>query len=429
MLLNELDRAPQLRALFHISDIKAIERLVPEAPVAKPGYLAWGELLELLFQHKRSVKLTAKEMEMEKETLDKEPQKRRSRKPDAEGVTESGRSHSRGKRDASAHSQSRGRDTPDAYTSDPELRVKEQKKQHSGRGKLSKKGKGLRPKSAKPRKQSRNNSRTWNEGRLGSQRITGQDYQSYYKSAQGANPERTLTVPKPFRFQEREKQRQARKSIRRRKLDEMLEERRIEEDNCLNHQFRANPIPLSTTMPRYETIKTENEARRSDVKRMSVALTKAREKPFSFYARDKDFYVNRAKAADAHIPETMQNIPAFKATPIPWSVSTPLLAAIEKKEDDARKERVKKRAQETLATSKLPPRMEMHETEKRQGGGKQLLPSDSEYTYQPAKARPVPDFQRQQEIFQKTLERHKKQKRQTVPRAPNFRETKARSEC
>ena len=60
-------------------------------------------------------------------------------------------------------------------------------------------------------------------------------------------------------------------------------------------------------------------------------MTKKREKPFSFYERDKDFYVQREKAAKESIPEAMKDIKPFKATPIPWSVSTPLLSEIQEK--------------------------------------------------------------------------------------------------
>jgi len=40
-------------------------------------------------------------------------------------------------------------------------------------------------------------------------------------------------------------------------------------------------------MPRYKTIIENNERRRLEVVKNSIAITKANEKPFSFYERDK----------------------------------------------------------------------------------------------------------------------------------------------
>eukprot|EP01022_Parablepharisma_sp_SALTPOND_P023309 TRINITY_DN48_c0_g1_i3.p3 TRINITY_DN48_c0_g1~~TRINITY_DN48_c0_g1_i3.p3 ORF type:complete len:428 (-),score=82.28 TRINITY_DN48_c0_g1_i3:8269-9552(-) len=283
-----------------------------------------------------------------------------------------------------------------------------------------------RAKSMKPKKE---RERSFDEGKLSEHVLTGDDYRRRYykslsKSVRDLN-EASITIPKPFRFAEREETK--RKSIRQQWLEEMIEEKEIEEENMLNHQFRANPIPASTKLPMYEMIKEKNETRRAEVKKNSIALTKSREKPFSFYERDKDFYVNRAKASEQNIPEEIKNHKQFKATPIPWSVSAQLLDQMKEKEEKEREERVKKRAQELLALSKLPPRMEMHEMSKKQGAIIKPVPKGQEYSFQPQRAKPVPNFEVQHRTFQKTLEKHKKLNQPTVAKPFEFRETKKRA--
>ena len=67
----------------------------------------------------------------------------------------------------------------------------------------------------------------------------------------------------------------------------MVTQKKLEEDRALKHQFRSNPIPPEVLIPRYKTITESNEMRRLEVKKNSIAITKASENPFSFYERDK----------------------------------------------------------------------------------------------------------------------------------------------
>ena len=67
----------------------------------------------------------------------------------------------------------------------------------------------------------------------------------------------------------------------------MVAEKYIKEQNILKHQFRSKPIPPEVLIPRYKSIVESNEMRRLEVKKNSIAITKQREKPFSFYERDK----------------------------------------------------------------------------------------------------------------------------------------------
>lgn len=67
----------------------------------------------------------------------------------------------------------------------------------------------------------------------------------------------------------------------------MVAEKKIELERIIKHQFRSNPIPPEVLIPRYKTIMESNEMRRLEVKKNSIGLTKANERPFSFYERDK----------------------------------------------------------------------------------------------------------------------------------------------
>eukprot|EP00826_Nyctotherus_ovalis_P034408 TRINITY_DN2865_c0_g1_i1.p1 TRINITY_DN2865_c0_g1~~TRINITY_DN2865_c0_g1_i1.p1 ORF type:complete len:331 (+),score=105.89 TRINITY_DN2865_c0_g1_i1:76-1068(+) len=214
------------------------------------------------------------------------------------------------------------------------------------------------------------------------------------------------------------------RSIRQKKLEEIIEEKVLEEENMLHHQFKANAVPLSTKEPRYEILKRRDEARRDEIKKSSVAATKAREQPFSFYERDKDFYVKRALVLEENVPDEIRNHKPFKAAPIPWSVSTLLFTEMMGKEENEREERIKKRSKETASQSKLPPRMEMHERSKKPS----LIPSsDLKFSFRPEVTQRAPDFERQHKVFERALEKHKKKKKATVPQPFEFRESKRKA--
>jgi len=64
------------------------------------------------------------------------------------------------------------------------------------------------------------------------------------------------------------------KTIREKKMDRDMTQKKIEEENLIKHQFRHKPIPTSVSMPRYKQICEKNAQRREDVVRNSVAITK-----------------------------------------------------------------------------------------------------------------------------------------------------------
>ena len=97
----------------------------------------------------------------------------------------------------------------------------------------------------------------------------------------------------------------------------MVAEKKIQEEAIIKHQFRSNPIPPEVLIPRYKTIMESNEQRRMEVKKNSMALTKEREKPFSFYERDKN---KKLPDPEEYVPHDLKK-PHFKANPIPKACS------------------------------------------------------------------------------------------------------------
>ena len=151
-----------------------------------------------------------------------------------------------------------------------------------------------------------------------------------------------ITVPVAFEFDSREKK----VTIREKKLDQMLRELKSK-DTVKKAPFRANDIPRSTREPLYQRIIHASEQRRQELKRMSIAITKQKERPFSFYERDCQ-RASSAGAAEFQIPECMR-VPPFKASIIPWKVRAPLYQEMVERSEYAREQRIKRNAEISLS--------------------------------------------------------------------------------
>ena len=92
----------------------------------------------------------------------------------------------------------------------------------------------------------------------------------------------------------------------------------------------------------------------------------------------------------------------FKAGIIPWRVRAPLYQEMIERTEYAREQRIKRNAEISLSLSKLPPRMQEYESKKKleaETGGainekSQSQPLEAMFTFQPPKAKAVPDFKR-----------------------------------
>lgn len=191
----------------------------------------------------------------------------------------------------------------------------------------------------------------------------------------------------------------------------------------MSQQFRAKPIPKSTTEPRFQRIMEDNEKRRAEVKQRSIAMTKANEKPFSFYERD----MKKLNQPPVYDPEfDVMNYKPFKANPVPGHAKLEMFDYMMKKDKKEREERVKKNAELSLAQSSLPPRMAMYAKANAINDVQKRSRSleNPEFTFMPRKAKEVPDFETLQHNFLRKLESKKQSKSLTKMIPFNFSETK-----
>lgn len=205
---------------------------------------------------------------------------------------------------------------------------------------------GNRPKSAKGRNIS--------ETGLRESRVSGRDYSKSSRKSSAHNYK--VTVPVPFKFDMRERSKS--KTIREVKLEEMVDAKKQEEEDAMSFKFRHNAVPTQVLVPKYDSIIKSNQDRREGVKKNSIALTQQREKPFSFYARDKN------KQERTALTEKYGNkdltFGGFKANPVPKSSLRRFYHEKTEVEEQMRNERIHKAAQLSAQLAKLPPRMELH---------------------------------------------------------------------
>jgi hypothetical protein len=221
-----------------------------------------------------------------------------------------------------------------------------------------------------------------------------------------ARHEFKITVPQPPKFENREKNKKT--SIRQQKLIEMFNEEKQEEDKYRNYLIKANPIPITTSQPLYEQIVEEQKRHSEEVKALSCEITKAREKPFSFYERDKELSAKRAVIDN----DPLRHVKPFKANPVPDFVRFEMLPEIQRQEEELRELR-RQRAYELAKLAHSPPRMEMYEK-------KEVEVREMEFTFCPKVDVTVPDFKSKQEEFQRELEKVKQNKILTVPEPFNL---------
>jgi hypothetical protein len=66
----------------------------------------------------------------------------------------------------------------------------------------------------------------------------------------------------------------------------MMAQKKKAEDKQLSVRVKARPVPGVVKKNKYEMMLQEEEDRRADAKRLSIAKTKANEAPFAFHERD-----------------------------------------------------------------------------------------------------------------------------------------------
>lgn len=218
------------------------------------------------------------------------------------------------------------------------------------------------------------------------------------------------TVPKPPSFLARDANRP--KTIAEQRLEQDLAIEAELEAAELKKQFRAAPIPRSTTEPRYQRMLEREEARRERNKAQRKTALVETERPFSFYLRDKEAkrYEGETEAERAKRRANKFQRP-FKAKEIPAAVREARLPAMEA-EAARRREEAKAAAAAALAESKLPERMAMHGA----GGAHGASAEDKRkrWSFKPAPRKEVPDFDALHEAFFRRLKEAKKNRPATV---------------
>ena len=249
-------------------------------------------------------------------------------------------------------------------------------------------------------------------------------YNTYFNiSRYNKKSDINFTVPEPFDFL---KKNYHEKKLT--KIQEILEERKKNEDDVFNHLFQANPLNRKMfnqagNLKNITDKEREKRERRIELKKKNI---EANMRPFSFYDKDFEKFVTR-KNQECIPPEFVP----FKANPIKWRSQVKMYDGMMENER-TRKERNQKRAEELLNKAALPPRMEMHEKQKKlqeeeeKKMEKQRRKTDKEKTL--FKAKNAPNFQRLHEKFINTLEKKKRAAHPTIPEPFTFHEPKRKAE-
>ena len=229
-----------------------------------------------------------------------------------------------------------------------------------------------------------------------------------------------ITVPKPFSMTVRDSQSPKQKSRSMIQAEQERLEREAMEEAELKKQFRATPLPASTYLPLYELINAKNEHRREEVKMLSKQILKASERPFSFTKRDNDRQLMREQEMrrSLELKKSKFKEASFRAKPVPKHLFDPDVAERIKEQEEYREIRIRLRAQELLAMSKLPGNMQLKSRESSIGAlrkkrldenqGKAFL--TDEHVFHPTVSSSVPDYDRAFSEFQKQLALRKRTK-------------------
>lgn len=99
------------------------------------------------------------------------------------------------------------------------------------------------------------------------------------------------------------------------------------------------------------------------------------------------------------------------------------------KEEHEREQRIRANAEKSYSLSKLPPRMQAHEDEKKRRIEEDLdstkqSESSMMFAFKPIRARSVPNFRQLQKAFVTQMEQRKKSKAPTIPKPFHFHQPK-----
>jgi len=234
---------------------------------------------------------------------------------------------------------------------------------------------------------------------------------------------KTATVPRPFSFEMRDRNKP--KSISEQRLEQDLAFEAEMERAELAKQFRANDIPRHIFESRYQKMLEKEEMRREERRLSRRAALVETERPFSFHTRDEQ----KKKEEEAAAVERAKNRAKkfqkpFKAKDIPAAIKTPKLAALE---DEARrrKEQARAAALAKLAEAKAPAAAEV----KHGHGTSDSASKKKQWSFKPAPMKPVPDFDALHDKFFRKLQSARASKPTTVPEEFKLHEKDAKAKA
>ena len=254
------------------------------------------------------------------------------------------------------------------------------------------------------------------------------------------NPKKTqhewtpkITIPRPFSMSVREaKKFEKEKTRSQRILEEDLKKMKEKEEAELCKRFRAQPVPATTFLPLYDEINRQNEIRRHHVRELSKAVLKSTERPFKFIRREEDKRQLRRSKSLSNLSELESKVTEkkkFRANPFPSQLFSLTLADKMTEQEEYRVIRMRMRAEEILASSRLPPNMESRGRQYTDGRLRRKLMEKKakkafmtkEHKFKPQINPDVPDFDELQWQFEKELRRKKNQREPTVMEPFNLR--------
>ena len=227
-----------------------------------------------------------------------------------------------------------------------------------------------------------------------------------------------FTIPEPFEFLKKDYQR---KKIQ--KIKEILEDRVKDEDYFVYYQFHANELKKGIWGNKMQNIiEYEKEQRQLRTEKLKEKII-AEMKPFSFYEKDERKYKEKIKQEP--IPPTF---PPFRANAIKWLSQVLIYEDMLKQEKEEREQRIRERMEKTKLASKLPPRMQMYEEERKERERQKKLNYQKELIQERKlrqfKAKEVPDFLKLQAEFENKLNEMKRAAKPTIPEPFTFHEPK-----
>ena len=234
-----------------------------------------------------------------------------------------------------------------------------------------------------------------------------------------------ITIPEPFSMTLRDSKTPKKKSRSMLIAERERVEREAQEEAELKKQFRATPVPASTYLPLYELLNAKNEQRREQVKKLSQEVLKSTEKPFSFMKREEEKKALKAEAArcsQEFACMKAQKERQFQARPIQKHLFDPMVNEQICEQEEYRRIRIKMRAEQLLASSKLPGSMQVKGREYTVGSlrKKRLEKNQNrafmtqEHQFHPAVSGDVPDYDQAYLNFQTQLAKVKQTKQTTV---------------